>query len=228
MTRDNLGLAWRIGQLILPRSLPAKLTKIAFHQLYYNDKATWKNTRWLGTPILKCPLDMWIYQDILNETKPDLIIETGTYNGGSALYLATLFDLLGRGRIITVDINDMPNRPVHPRIKYIQASSTDPQVTATLAKEAATCERVMVILDSDHSEPHVSKELAIFNKFVTRGCYMIVEDTNVNGHPVAWRHGPGPMEAVNAFLKSTREFEVDTNRERFLLSFNPRGYLLKV
>ena len=90
MFAKNWQLGLRIGKLLPARSIPSKFTESAFHQLYYNDPSTWPNTRWLGTPILKCPLDMWIYQEILWETRPDLIIETGTCNGGSALFLATV------------------------------------------------------------------------------------------------------------------------------------------
>ena len=170
---------------------------------------------------------MWIYQEILWETRPNLIIETGTCNGGSALYLATLLDLIGDGKLITVDIDNAPKRPSHPRITYVHGSSIDPEITAMLQRESAKVQRVMVILDSDHSESHVSKELTIYHRFVTPGCYLIVEDTNINGHPVAWRHGPGPMEAVDKFLKSIPGFQVDVMREKFHLTYNPRGYLLK-
>lgn len=86
----------------------------------------------------------------------------------------------------------------------------------------------MVILDSDHSQSHVAKELASYPEFVTRGSYLIVEDTAVNGHPVAREHGPGPMEALDDFLKTNNSFEIDRSREKFLLTFNPRGYLRKV
>ena len=101
----------------------------AFHRLYYDrHETTWTSTTWLGTTVLKCPLDLWNYQEILVETRPDLIIETGTHLGGSALYLAGICDLIGNGRIVTVDIEDRPGRPVHGRIIYLEGSSTSDEV----------------------------------------------------------------------------------------------------
>lgn len=83
----------------------------------------------------------------------------------------------------------------------------------------------MVILDSDHSQAHVFRELELYSELVTAGNYLIVEDTNINGHPVNPNSGKGPMEAVADFLKMDTNFEVDLEREKFFLTFNPKGYL---
>jgi cephalosporin hydroxylase len=199
-----------------------------FHRLYYGDELrTWKSTTWAGVPILKCPLDVWIYQEIIWKTRPDLIIETGTFNGGSALYMANLLDMIGSGRIMTIDIEDVPGRPQHARITYLRGSSVDPAVVDSIRHEAENASRVMVILDSDHREQHVTAELAAYSPLVTQGCYLIVEDTNVNGHPADASFGPGPMEAVTAFVQGNRDFIVDRNCERLHLTFNPSGYLLR-
>ncbi len=168
---------------------------------------------------------MWVYQDILYETKPDLIIETGTYFGGSALYLAHVCDALGRGKIVTIDIAPKEKLPNHPRITYLTGSSVNAETIEkvhTYAKDAA---RVMVILDSDHHKDHVLSEMRAYASFVTPGCYMIVEDTNLNGHPVVPEMGPGPMEATREFLKDRSDFVIDTSREKYFLSQNPSGYL---
>jgi cephalosporin hydroxylase len=198
----------------------------AFHRLYY-DTAVWKDTYWLGVPTQKCPLDLWIYQELLFEQRPDLILETGTAHGGSALYLASVCDLLGRGEIVTVDVYPIEGRPAHHRITYLTGSSTAPEVVTELERLAESRECVLVILDSDHSRDHVLAELHTYSRFVRPGGYLVVEDTNVNGHPVYEEHGAGPMEAVNAFLAETDEFEVDTAREKFFLTFNPSGFLRK-
>jgi cephalosporin hydroxylase len=198
----------------------------AFHRLYY-DTAVWKDTYWLGVRAQKCPLDLWVYQEILHETRPDLILETGTAHGGSALYLASVCDLLGRGEVVTVDIHPVEGRPEHNRITYLAGSSTADEVVAELKRLVAGSERVLVILDSDHSRDHVLDELRIYSRFVTPGSYLIVEDTNVNGHPVMPEHGPGPMEALEQFLTETDEYEVDAAREKFFMTFNPRGFLRK-
>lgn len=203
----------------------------AFHKLYFDARSfnmTWRNTFWLGHPILKCPLDMWVYQEIIHEIRPDLIIETGTAFGGSALYLASICDMVGSGRIVTIDIEARASLPQHPRIEYLVGSSVSDGMVAQVKNRVAAARTVMVILDSDHAMPHVASELERLSPFVTRGSYLIVEDTNLNGHPVEPEHGPGPMEALGQFLPAHREFEVDASREKFFLSFNPKGYLKRV
>jgi cephalosporin hydroxylase len=156
------------------------------------------------------------------------VIETGTADGGSAYYLASLMDLLDRGRVITIDIENKPGRPRHPRIQYVHGSSTDTEIVQAVGREAGAAGNVLVILDSDHSRDHVLAEMRVYSPHVSIGSYLIVEDSNVNGHPVRKDHGPGPMEAIKEFLKERSDFEVDETREKFFLTFNPSGYLRRL
>jgi len=200
----------------------------AFHILYYDsDATTWKNTYWMGHSVRKNPMDLWIYQEIIFERRPDVLVECGTFQGGSALYFANLFDLLGSGRVITMDIEDWPGKPAHPRIEYITGSSILDDTVKLVGERLAPGEKVMVSLDSNHAKAHVLSELQIYSRFVTRGQYLVVEDTNVDGHPVFPGHGPGPMEAVEAFVQINPDFEVDRGREKFLLTFHPKGFLYR-
>ncbi|MDD5688327.1 MAG: CmcI family methyltransferase [Elusimicrobia bacterium] len=202
-----------------------------FHKLYYDSNVmhkTWRNTYWLGVRALKCPLDLWIYQEIIYEQKPDVIIETGTANGGSARYLATMCDFVNNGKIITVDIENVANRPQHKRIQYLLGSSISKEIVEQIKKQISDKDKVMVILDSDHRKDHVLEELKIYSKFVTKGSYLIVEDSNVNGHPVNISFGPGPYEAIEEFLKENKNFVIDEEKEKFLMTFNPSGYLRKI
>lgn len=195
-----------------------------FHKLYYRKSemdGTWYNTSWRGVKTLKCPLDLWVYQEIIHEKRPDIIIETGTFMGGSALYMADVCEAIGHGRIISIDIDGDKKRPQHSRIEYITGSSTQVDINFPFNS------KVMVILDSDHSKEHVADELCIYSKLVTNGQYLIVEDTNINGHPVLKDFGRGPMEALDNFLKENKEFQIDRSKEKFLLTFNPKGYLIK-
>src|SRR3954447_4686990 len=130
----------------------------AFHRHYYDQPhRTWDNTTWLGVKVLKCPLDAWIYQEILWETRPELIVECGTRFGGSAYYLATLCDLIGRGEVLTIDIDTAYDaRPAHPRLMYLAGSSVDETIVAQV-RARAQGRSVMVILDSDHAQAHVSR-----------------------------------------------------------------------
>jgi cephalosporin hydroxylase len=202
-----------------------------FHQVYFDSRSAgkpWRHTFWLGTRILKCPLDLWIYQEIVHELRPDFIIETGTAYGGSAHYLGTLCDLVGAGQVITIDIEAQPGRPSHPRVEYVLGSSVDRQLVARIKAKIAGARRVLVILDSDHSRDHVLAELKVWGDVVTPGSYCIVEDSNINGHPVDVKFGPGPMEAIDLFLAADTRFQIDAAREKFLLTFNPRGYLKRL
>ena len=123
-----------------------------FHKLYYYRRAqTWRNTHWLGTDVLKCPLDLWVYQELLYELRPEWIIETGTAFGGSASYFASLCDVLGNGRVLTIDPLEREGRPQHARIQYLRGMSTDPDVLARVARTVAGARAVLVVLDSDHS-----------------------------------------------------------------------------
>jgi len=199
-----------------------------FHRLFYDSgKQTWSNTYWLGVPAQKCAFDLWVYQEMLHELRPAVIVECGTANGGSALFLASICDLLGQGEVVTVDIAEQPGRPSHERITYLKGSSTDPETLESVKQLVAGRTPVVVILDSDHSRDHVLNELRLYAPLVSAGSYVIVEDSNVNGHPVVPDFGPGPAEAVTRFLAETDEFEVDRSREKFFLTFNPSGYLRK-
>jgi cephalosporin hydroxylase len=199
----------------------------AFHRLYYETK-TFKRTYWLGKRSYKTPLDMWIIQEILYEVRPDLIVECGTLHGGSAFFYATICDLLGTGRILGIDLVEQEGRPQHERVTYLNGSTVSDEVLSEVRRAAQESERVMVLLDSDHHAGHVLRELEAYSEFVTVGSYLVVEDTNINGHPVAPGFGPGPTEAVERFLAERDDFVIDRSKEKFHLTFNPGGYLRRV
>ncbi len=204
----------------------------AFHRLYYEGPAgegrVHHRTTWMGTPCLKCPMDLWAYQEILAEVRPDLVVETGTDLGGSALFLARMLDLIGKGELVTIDVLERSGRPRHPRIRYVTGSSADWNVVASVFAGRPAEDKRLVILASDHAKEHVAKELALFAPHVSVGSYLIVEDTNLNGHPVLPEHGPGPWEAVTEFLAANRAYERERSREKFLMTFNPGGYLKRL
>jgi cephalosporin hydroxylase len=203
----------------------------AFHKIYYERWEGRQHTLdlvWLGTKATKSPNDMWTYQEILVESQPELIFESGTRYGGTTLFLASVLDMIGGpGRVLSLDIDPTMKRPKHPRIDYLIGSSIEADTIEKIHRAAAG-RRTMVILDSDHYEPHVSKELNAYHDIVSPGCYLIVEDTNVNGRPVLPDFGAGPGEAVDKFIASHPEFVVDRDRERFLMTLNPGGYLRRL
>jgi cephalosporin hydroxylase len=196
------------------------------HDVFYESDA-WTKARWLGVQALKNPLDLWIYQELVADTRPELIVETGTWRGGSALYLASVCDLLGAGEIVSIDVEPLrEDYPQHPRVTYLGGrSSTDPDVVAQVTERAGG-RPILVILDSDHSQAHVEAELDAYAPLVPVGCYIVVEDSNIG--QIREDLMPGPLQAVETFLAKSDEFEIDREREKFLLTFNPSGYLRRV
>jgi cephalosporin hydroxylase len=194
----------------------------AFHRLYY---PFFRDTKWLGVTCRKCPFDLFVYQELILELRPDLIIECGTAEGGSAVFLASICELAEHGKVVSIDLQP-PGLPC-PRVTYCRGDTLSKDVLASLAGLVADKTSVLVILDDDHRRDHVLEEMRIYGGFVTPGSYLIVEDSNINNHPVYPEFGPGPMEAIDLFLRETSKFEVDRSREKFLVSFNPRGFLRK-
>lgn len=199
-----------------------------FHRLYYHSaKQTWKNTRFLGVPVWKSPLDLWLYQELIHELRPDVLIEAGTKFGGSAYYFARLFDLMGHGQVITIDVEEQPGRPEHPRITYLSGSSTDPALAEHITGLVGDG-KPLVVLDSAHRRNHVLAELRLWSPRVPVGSYIVVEDGHADGHPVTTRIGRGPWDAVERFLAEDDSFEIDESKHKFFMTFNPRGYLRRV
>lgn len=205
-----------------------------FNKLYY-DGGISGTLNWRGQPMIKNPCDLWMMLELLQTIRPVALIETGTHHGASALYFAEMMTLLGSPlRVITVDIN--PKWHFDPEqfgIESIVGYSTDRIViekvrSAVRAILQRTPGPVIVTLDSNHSESNVSIELELYSPLVTQNSYLIVEDTNLNGHPAALDHGPGPWEAVDKFLGRHTEFVRDRTCERHLLTFFPGGWLKRV
>lgn len=180
-----------------------------FHRLYYDGLGgapPQKRISFLGVETVKCPLDLWIYQEILHRTRPEVIVECGVFRGGTTLYLASICDLLGLGEVVACDItlrHVHPRARAHPRVTLLEGSSTDPAVHTEIVRRCQG-RRTMVILDSDHSEAHVAGELRLYSPLVTRGCYLVCEDTNVNGHPVYPEFGPWPRPRVGGSMPIAR------------------------
>lgn len=202
----------------------------SFHKGWHESiDGTWHKTRWRGVKVLKCPFDLHIYQELIHRIKPDLIIETGTCFGGSSLFLADMLQLVGgRGVVVTVDIREPKNPPQHPRLKYVTGSSIESNTMKKVLEWVPSGKsKIMVILDSNHKRDHVLKEMTLYGPLVTKGSYMIVEDTNIN-RLVRFDHGPGPGDAVDLFMKNNKQWVVDKECEKLYMTFNPGGYLKRV
>lgn len=204
-----------------------------YHQVFYNSPNTWRVNKWLGILTEQNPNDVWITQEIIVEKRPDFIIEAGTLCGGSAALWATILEQVNpEGRVITIDILDQAQEArklpiVQRHVDFLHGSSTATDIVNDVKKRVEG-KKALVILDSDHSKQHVLDEMAAYAPLVTVGSYLIVQDTNINGHPVERTFGPGPMEAVVEFLATHRNFLLDRGRERFMFTMNPNGYLKRI
>lgn len=192
-----------------------------FVDLYHNRRAPWTQVFWRGHQVAKCPMDLWVYQEILFETKPELLIETGSNIGGSAYFFASIFDMIGAGQVITVDKDAYPNQPVHPRIGYLTGDSVERDVVVAIRSAAEGQKSVMVVLDSLHTFEHVAMELAAYGNLVTPGCYLVVEDTAVDE---SWRK-PAAKAAARDFLLAHSDFAIDETREKHMMTLNPGGWI---
>ncbi|KEK22539.1 cephalosporin hydroxylase family protein [Bacillus gaemokensis] len=199
-----------------------------FLKQYYDSHVWGLNTTWLGVPLCKLPSDLFLYQEMIYEIKPDLIIECGTFKGGSALFLASMLDLIGKGHVLSIDIGPQPNLPTHPRIQYLTASSISAEVQQIVLTLQPAFNVIMVILDSDHSKEHVLRELQLYSSLVSIGSYIVVEDTCINGNPILPDWGPGPMEAVEEFLQTNNNFIIDESKHKFFMTFHPKGFLKRI
>jgi cephalosporin hydroxylase len=201
-----------------------------FAEMWWSDRSIFFGQTWLGIPTLQHPFDAWVTQEIIVETRPERIVEAGALAGGSATMWAMILDnLVPDGRVIAIDLHDRMEKArgmsvFNRRVDFVQGSTVDPAIVTQVRRQVEG-RRTMVILDSAHDAPRVAAELDAYAPLVTPGCYLIVQDGFVNGHPLEPDHGPGPYEAVQDFLAKDECFEVDRTRERMLFTFNPSGFL---
>lgn len=198
---------------------------------------------WLGLPIIQYPADIVVTQEVIWAAKPDVIIETGVARGGSMIFLASMLQLLGRGKVIGVDIDIRAHNreaiechPLSHRVTLIEGPSTSAGVMARVKAEIPDGAKVMVILDSDHSRDHVLDEMRHYGPLVSRGQYLVVADTLLGlltpeqtpkQRSKIWEPGNEPLAAVHAYLAEVDRFEPDpVVNGKLVLSSSPGGYLV--
>jgi cephalosporin hydroxylase len=197
---------------------------------YHQADVVFEGCSWMGVKAWKNPLDAWIYQEIVYEVRPDVIVEVGSASGGGALYLAHLLELMDHGQVVSVDIDRSTFVAEHPRLLTVTGPSSAPETVAQVA-ELCRGKRALVIHDADHTKEQVLADLRCYAPFVSVGSYLIVEDGIVDLYHPWEKLGvsyEGPLAATEEFLRTTDEFEVDLGRERYLLTYNPRGFLRRI
>jgi cephalosporin hydroxylase len=198
--------------------------------MYHQNHIALDRCSWMGVRAIKNPLDAWIYQEIIYELKPDVIVEIGSYEGGGSLFLASMLDLIGKGMVISIDTDPSKFRARHERIRQIAGSSSSEEVVDEVR---SLCEGkvVMVIHDGDHRKEQVLRDLRAYAPLVPVGSYLIVEDGNSDlfepGDGLGLKED-GPLAAVEQFLADNLDFEADPERERYILTYNPRGFLRRI
>lgn len=195
---------------------------------------------WLGLPIIQYPQDIIATQEIIWRIRPDAIVETGIARGGSLIFNASMLDLLGGGGfVVGIDIDIRAHNreaieahPLAKRIKMIEGSSVDQEVFDAVRDSVDGRERIMVLLDSNHTHEHVLQELRLYSQLVKSGSYLVVFDTVVEHMPDEfwidrpWGKGDNPMTAVHQFLKETDRFEIDAAiHSKLQITVAPDGYL---
>lgn len=205
------------------------------------------NFTWLGRPIIQLPDDILRIQEIVYKVKPTLIIETGVAHGGSLILYASLLKMLGRGRVIGVDVEirkhnkiEIEKHEMSPIITLIEGSSTAPEIVESVRQQIKEDDVVLVILDSCHSKEHVLQELRLYSPFVTQNSYLIVADgimQDVAGAPQAqedWKWN-NPQQAVKEFLEEDPQFANEKWSPAFresninaLPTYYPNGFLKKI
>ena len=185
------------------------------------------NNFYRGKHFLKTPMDIMVLGDIISETRPEVIIEIGAFDGGSALWMADRMEQEGiDGRVIGIDINDRCTAVEHPRISWIIGDCVDPSIVDKVQEQVGE-KRAMVVEDSDHKLDTTRKIMDLYWRFVAKGCYFLVEDTIVEF--IDMPPFPGPLKAVKEFIdKQEGKFVIDRSRERYIITHNPMGYLLRV
>jgi cephalosporin hydroxylase len=178
-------------------------------------------------------------QELIWDIKPDFIIESGIARGGSLIFYASILELLNHGKIIGIDIDikkhnrmEIERHSLFKRIKLIEGSSIDDSVVKKITKIVKGKKKIMVLLDSHHTEQHVLKELEQYSQFVKSGSYIIVFDTiieNMKKHHFKnrpWDHGNNPRTAISKFLKNNKRFKINSEiQKKLLITSCPDGYL---
>jgi len=194
---------------------------------------------WLGRPIIQFPTDIVAIQELLWKIQPDVVVETGVAHGGSLIFAASILELIGKGRVIGVDIEIRPHNrqaivahPLAHRIHLIEGSSISRETLAQVRSQIQSGNRVVVFLDSNHTEEHVRKEMDLYSPIVSEDSYLVVHDGAqawVGEIPSAkpeWL-GNHPLAAIESFLAHNSEFTQDPHWTRFGITSSPCGFLKK-
>jgi cephalosporin hydroxylase len=205
-------------------------------------RSNWHNrlsyeVTWMGIPIIQLPEDMVAMQELIWKVRPDVIVESGVAHGGALVLYASILELIGRGRVIGVDIEirkynrlAIEAHPLSHRIDLIEGDSLADETVQDVRSRIRPGDRVMVALDSNHTREHVLGELERYAPLVTPNSYLVVFDAVMALVADAPSAGDGwsednPLEAVREFVARSDDFEVDRSFERLAVTYCQGGFL---
>ncbi|MGH9025873.1 MAG: CmcI family methyltransferase [Acidimicrobiia bacterium] len=210
------------GPSPMPEELRTNFVDAFWHSL------VWRETNWLGLRVANTPTDLLAYQELIEQVRPDWVIETGAGDGGRAWFLASICDLVAHGRVLSIDKRLSKDLPQHQRIDYLEGVAHDADVAGRVREMVGNQPHALVVLGSCGSRQTMIDEFEAYEALVRVGSYVVLENTIVNGHPVWPGFGPGPMEAVKRILAARGDFAIDPKMEKYGLTFNPSGYLKRL
>lgn len=192
---------------------------------------------WLGIPIIQYPSDIIMMQELIWKIRPEVIVETGFAHGGSAIFYSSMLELLGRGKVISVEVEirkynevAIAGHPLSHRLQQIVGSSVDPDVFRQVKQCVGKNKKVLVALDSNHSYEHVLQELQLYSTLVSDGSYIVAMDglqrfvTDIpRGNP-EWAED-NPHCAIHEFLEKYPDWEIDPHYNRLMITSNPDAFL---
>jgi len=216
-----------------------KVLSNLFTRSGWQQKISYEPT-WLGIPIIQTPEDIVMMQELLWKVRPDVVVECGVAHGGAMVLYASILDLLGKGHVIGVDVEirkynrlALQSHPMSRRFTLIEGSSVETDTVEQVRRLIRPNDTVLVTLDSNHTAAHVAKELGLYAPMVSQDSYMVVFDgvmqvlTDAPGGSPTWDED-NPWRAIQDFLASNKDFEVDSYYNRLKVTHCPGGFLKRV
>jgi cephalosporin hydroxylase len=208
-----------------PTPVPDDLRSAFTDAVWHNQP--WRRTTWLGAPVRTAPTDLLAYQEIISRVRPEWVVDVGGSDPGRPTFLASICQLIGHGKVLSIGERDGEGQPPHPRLLCCPPEPLDASVRDHVHSLVGGGNAVVVLGTCAHRDA-TTAQFEAYADLVGVGSYVLVTDTVVNGHPVWTSFGPGPMEGIKQILNRNGDFVSDPEMEKYALSFNPGGFLRRV
>lgn len=198
--------------------------------IYHQDNLHF-NQRYRGIKMIKNPFDLVVYEEILWDVRPSVIVEIGSQQGGFAFWLNDRMRLIGQDcKIVTVDIKEDAKNNLeginYKNFIHVVGDCNSSRTIERVSKEIRQNDKVLIIEDSSHTYENTYNALCSYNHLITPGSYFIIEDGICD--LIDFGVSPGPMKAVEDWILKNDKFEIDRTKERYIMTYNPKGFLKKI